>query len=96
MKKALLIFLCLFFGLTIHAQTLQSPNGNLSLSFKLNEAGEPIYRLSYKGKAVVEESRMGFEIKNQPTLRKGFSIIDTKTTEAGVEVVLEQKATLRV
>jgi len=82
MKKITLILLLLTFSaMSGFTQTIQSPSGNLSLSFKLNDAGEPVYQLSYKGKAVIKESKMGFEIKNQPTLLKGFTVLETKNSE---------------
>jgi hypothetical protein len=69
----------LIMAFTTFAQNLNSPNGNLSLSFKLNESEEPVYQLSYKGKNIIKESKMGFEIKDQPDLKKGFTIVETKT-----------------
>ena len=81
MKKLAFLFFVLIFAVSISAQNLQSPNGNLSFSFKLNDAGEAVYQLSYKGKAVIKESKMGFEMKGQPDLRNGFIIVDTKTAE---------------
>ena len=74
-----LIFLILLFTVSVSAQNLTSPNGNLSLNFKLLNSGEPVYQLSYKNKAVVKESRMGFQLKDQPDLQKGFTVVDTKT-----------------
>lgn len=82
MKKiTFILFLLTLSAASGFSQTVQSPNGNLALVFKLNNSGEPIYQLSYKGKAVIKESKMGFEIKDQPALTKGFTIIDAKTTE---------------
>ncbi|MCY7375312.1 MAG: glycoside hydrolase family 97 protein [Pyrinomonadaceae bacterium] len=82
MKKNILIFFFLMlFALSVSAQNLNSPNGNLSLSFKLTEAGEPVYQLSYKNKIVIKESKMGFEIKNQPALLKGFTVLEIKNSE---------------
>ena len=37
-------------------------------------------RLTLKNKIVVKESRLGFEIENQPPLTANFRIVDTKTT----------------
>jgi hypothetical protein len=79
MKKAL--FLILFFAVSAAAQNLNSPNGNFTLSFKLTSGGEPVYQLSYKGKAVIKESQMGFELQGQPELKKGFTIVETKNAE---------------
>ena len=79
MKK--LFFLILIFAVSVSAQNLTSPNGNLSLNFKLSNSGEPVYQLSYKNKAVIKESKMGFELKDSPEMKSGFSIVDTKTSE---------------
>jgi glucan 1,4-alpha-glucosidase len=79
MKKYLLLlalsFIIIFSGKT---QTLQSPNGNLEMKFSL-EAGIPVYTLSYKGKAVILPSNLGFEIKNQEDFLEGFEILNTST-----------------
>ncbi len=82
MRKKILVFLFLIsFSFSVLAQNIKSPNGNLSLTFRLNEAGEAVYQLSYKGKMVFRDSKLGFEIKSQPALFKGFTIADTKTSE---------------
>ncbi len=73
------LFIIFAVALSISAQTVVSPNGNLSLNFKLTAAGEPVYQLAYKNKVVIKESRLGFEIKDQPELIKGFTILDQKT-----------------
>ncbi len=41
------------------AQTLLSPDGNLVLQVSGKEGGMPTYQLSYKGKTVLTESRLG-------------------------------------
>ncbi|MDR1595087.1 MAG: glycoside hydrolase family 97 protein [Prevotellaceae bacterium] len=47
------------------AQTLTSPNGNLQMSFSLLSDGSPIYTLAYKGKNVINQSKLGLELKPQ-------------------------------
>ncbi len=79
MKK--LIFLILIFATSVSAQYLQSPNGNLSFNFKLNEKGEPIYTFTFQRQDVIKASKLGFEIKDQPDLKSGFTIVDSKTSE---------------
>jgi glucan 1,4-alpha-glucosidase len=81
MKPLTLLALCFLFPTAIFAQSLQSPSGDFSLSFKANEAGEPVYGLSYKGHAIIKDSKMGFELKDQPALLRGFTIVDTKSDE---------------
>src|SRR4051812_26580945 len=79
MKKLNLLIVILLFAASFSAQNLASPNGNLSLSFKLTPAGEPVYQLSYKGKAVIKESKMGFILKDLPPLQSVFTVVETKT-----------------
>jgi hypothetical protein len=79
MKK--ILFLILIFAISASAQYLQSPNGNLSFNFKLNDKGEPVYSLTYKRSDVIKASKMGFEIKDQPDLKSGFTIVETKTDQ---------------
>ena len=38
-----------------------------------------MYELSYKGKEVIKPSKLGLELKNDPGLMNGFTLIDTKT-----------------
>ena len=79
MKKHILLSLFLsLWSLLIFAQSIQSPNGNVKLDFDLVD-GKAVYQLSFKNKEVVKPSRLGFEIKNQPTLMDGFRLVSTKT-----------------
>ncbi len=51
---------------TTVAQTktiIHSPNKNIRFGFWLNEQGVPMYELTYKNKAVILPSSMGFELK---------------------------------
>ena len=65
--QRLIYMLILSMGVTIaHAQEkLSSPDGNLSMVFSLNDQGEPIYELFYKGKTVIKPSKMGLELKKE-------------------------------
>ena len=62
------------------AESITSPNGQLQLNFSVNAQGEPIYELSYKGKAVIKPSKLGLELKDAPGLMNGFTLADTKTS----------------
>ena len=48
------------------AEGITSPDGNLRLDFVVNSSGEPVYRLSYKNKAVVNPSKLGLELQDDP------------------------------
>ena len=46
----------------VAAQTVKSPNGNVSLTFSLTDKGQPTYEMSYKGKTVCKPSHLGLEL----------------------------------
>lgn len=73
----------LFFALAsrmVMAESILSPNGNLRLDFEVNTFGEPVYKLFYKGKAVVKPSKLGLELVNAPGLMDRFTITDVATS----------------
>lgn len=45
--------------------SLKSPDNRLELCFYLTEKGEPFYSLSFDGQKVLDDSRMGFEIRHE-------------------------------
>lgn len=47
-----------------YAQQLTSPDGNQVMRFSLEADGTPVYALTYKGKAVIKPSKLGFYLKN--------------------------------
>lgn len=86
MKK--IFFSLALLPLTAAAQTITSPNGNISLTFSL-DGGKPTYEMTYKQKAVVKPSHLGLELakdkhaskgKDETDLMDGFTIKDTKTS----------------
>ena len=80
-KKFLLVCMSILTGISfIQAQSIHSPNGNLALQFDVKE-GIPYYSLSYKGKPVIYDSPMGFELKNAPNLMDSFSIASSKISD---------------
>lgn len=76
MKKHLICLCTLLLGTGAAAQqTLQSPDGTLSLRFALAENGAPTYSLDYKGRAVVLPSRLGLSLRGDaPKLEFGAEI----------------------
>ena len=62
------------------AQELSSPNKELKLVFSLNKTGSPIYKLFYKDKPVIAESKLGFELLEQEPLLDGFKITEYDTS----------------
>lgn len=76
------LFLVLSFLIsTVTAQKFRSPDGQLELSFSLNEAAAPVYSLTYKGKVILGQSKLGFVVKDgAENLDKGFQLITTSTS----------------
>ena len=69
------------------AQTIKSPNGDVTLTFCLDQ-GKAFYEMTYKGKTVVKTSRLGLELaktkysskKEEYHLMDGFEVSNTKTS----------------
>ena len=75
--------------LLLVAQQVKSPNGNVVVSFSLVDNGVPTYQVSYKGKPVIKQSRLGLEltpsnndgIKPEDTnLMNGFKVSNAETS----------------
>ncbi len=79
MKKLLVIQFLMLLGFGMSAEELKSPNGALTMTFELKE-GVPYYQLSFKNKAVVKESSLGFELKDEEDLLKGFEVSSVEHT----------------
>ncbi|RSK37227.1 glycoside hydrolase family 97 protein [Hymenobacter metallilatus] len=62
-------------GISALAQTIYSPGRKLALQFQLSPAGEPTYQLRFGSKPVLQPSKMGLLLQNQPGLHQGFQII---------------------
>jgi glucan 1,4-alpha-glucosidase len=58
------------------AQTVKSPNGNVSLTFSLTDKGQPTYEMSYKGKTVCKPSHLGLELAKDKHASKGMEETD--------------------
>jgi len=83
------LFISLLLSATALATEVKSPNGNVVLSFSVEE-GRPTYSLTYKGKAVVLPSHLGLELAkdkhasmglNERDLMEGFTLDEESTTE---------------
>lgn len=82
MKKLLTLLGVLGMSVAAWAQTLNSPDGNLKLTFGLSAEKNPVYSLEYKDKQVVKESKMGFVLKPALDFSKNFSVVDTEFSES--------------
>ena len=78
--KLACFLLALFMSGAAMAESITSPDGQLRLNFSVNPQGEPVYELSYTGKAVIKPSKLGLELKNDPGLMNGFTLAGTETS----------------
>lgn len=78
--KKLIVFLVGILGMSVSAlaQVLTSPDGNLVMDFHLSDGDVPVYSLTYKGKEVIKESRMGFQIRPSYEFDRNFRIVETR------------------
>lgn len=97
MKLISTTLLSLFVLITLNAQTLKSPDGNLSLAFTLNDHGTPMYDLQYKNRTVIQKSKMGFEVNRLPSLANDFILKDIQyiTSNETWTPVWGENATIR-
>jgi len=56
---------------------ITSPDNNVEVQFSLNEVGAASYEVSYKNGKVIKPSTLGFDLKDQPSLKEKFEIINT-------------------
>ncbi len=61
------VLLLMFSTTFLQAQTLNSPDGNFEMNFQLKE-GVPYYNLKYKGKTVLEDSKLGLRLLKDNTV----------------------------
>lgn len=74
LKKQLVTALFALLSLVASAQKVTSPNGDVSLEFSLDENGVPVYRVDYKGVAVIKPSTLGVELNEENSLMDSFRI----------------------
>ena len=77
------IFSVLFFaciGLMVSAQSISSPDGNITVKFSLTGNGVPTYEISYKGKEVIKPSTLGIELAEEHSLMDQFRINKVSTS----------------
>ena len=80
MRKIILLMSLLAMHWAV-AQQQTSPDGNVVLSFSLKADGTPTYKMTYKGKPVINESTLGFTLKKDEPLTNHFKVVsDSKST----------------
>lgn len=79
MKKLFFLLSCCLIAGIIYSHELQSPDGNLKMRFEISKNGIPTYSLSYKGKEVINPSKLGLILKGGEDV--GFGIEITKSSD---------------
>ena len=78
------------------AVNISSPSGNLLLDFDVDQQGRPVYSLDYKGKKLIERSRLGLKA-DEADFTSGFRILsaDTVTVDRTWEPVWGEYSKVR-
>lgn len=79
MKKVIISILTLTGAMNLAAVSVNSPSGDLKLTVDVDATGAPFYSLDYKGKQLVEPSRLGLSA-DETKFVDGFVIESTDTT----------------
>ncbi|MCH5224434.1 MAG: glycoside hydrolase family 97 protein [Muribaculaceae bacterium] len=77
MKKAITLMM-LGAVMTMGAANISSPNGEIKLHVDVNPQGQPYYNLSYKGKPVISDSKLGLAAQEAKFIDR-FTILSTDT-----------------
>lgn len=81
MKQSVSMLFLMLLMMVVRAQDLRSPNGQLQMRFSLQADGTPTYALTYKGKEVIRQSKLGLQLKGDSlSLLHGFTVTDAQTT----------------
>lgn len=59
---------------------ITSPGGGITVTVDVND-GVPVYSMQYKGKSVINPSKLGLELTNAENLMSGFEIVNSTTSE---------------
>lgn len=82
MKNLILlsISLLLFSCTQNNKATIQSPDGKIELSFGINEISEIYYSVDFEDSTIIQNSNMGFQIRDEKDFGKDLRIISSKET----------------
>jgi alpha-glucosidase len=67
---------------------LKSPTGKVEVSFSLASEGVPLYSVTFAGKPVVTDSRLGLTLRQTGPLAGGFRLLDVKRASRDERYVL--------
>ena len=68
------------FAPVTEAVQITSPGGGITVTVDVND-GVPVYSMQYKGKSVINPSKLGLELTNAENLMSGFEIVNSTTSE---------------
>ncbi len=96
MKRNFIASALLAAAFSAGAAGISSPSGNLVLNVSVNDSGSPTYSLSYKGKTLVADSRLGL-VADEMGFADNFTIsaTDTMTVDRSWEPVWGEYSTVR-
>jgi alpha-glucosidase len=100
-KSFLIVYLVTFTCCISPATVIDSPDGSISLSLSIEDIGQskacPVYTVTYKGKILLSESRLGFNMNSGMTLKDNFEIKSTDVTSNDItwKPVYGERSTVR-
>lgn len=71
----LLVVLFLFSCSNNMTKEVLSPDEKINVTFSLNDAGVPYYKVTFNNSDVIKESSLGFEFENMAPLKSGWKIV---------------------
>ncbi len=74
-----LVLLISLTAVNLDAKELTSPDGEIVVAFDVTHGGGLGYRVAYRGKPILCESRLALEVKNTPALAEGFRVVNVTT-----------------
>ena len=75
-NKLKLSILLLFITFFCYAQDYQVTSPDKKISVTIKNGDDLSYSVTFNGKPVIQESALGFEFEAEPTMNKGFAVID--------------------
>ena len=77
-----MLLLIPFIAVSAYSAEIKSPNGQIVLNFDLQEIDEltdcPVYGVTYRGKALLDASPLGFTLNDGSSLKDNFSVLSAE------------------
>ena len=79
------ILLVLFIAASLGAVNLKSPDSNIQITIDAKDSKDGqknglFWSVSYQGKSIIANSRLGLKLKDDPNPEQGFTIVETSRT----------------